>query len=407
MSAAATRSIGRGTGPARALRGLRTAAALAVLLALAGCSTLSSWIPTIPVPSFDWLWGGKKLGPLPEYKATVSPHVLWQINVGSAAPGFAPAVTASAIYAAAADGTILRANPDTGQTAWRISAETRLSAGVGADVATLAVGTSKGEVLAFDTSGKKLWQSTVSSELLSPPMVSEGLVSVWSGDGRLYALESDDGKTKWVYQRTNPPLIVRNYAGGVVYRGGLLTGTAGGKLVAIDLTTGNVAWEGNVATPKGATELERIVDITSLPVIDGRQICAAAFQGRVACFELLRGTLEWTRDVSSLGGITIDDRYLYVTDDKGAVQALDKSTGSSIWKQDKLAQRQPSGPQVLGGYVAVVDAEGYLHVLDRSDGSLVGRLATDGSPPTAQPTASGGNVVWQSANGTVYAVAAK
>jgi len=49
-----------------------------------------------------------------------------------------------------------------------------------------------------------------------------------------------------------------------VSRGGLFTGTAGGKLLAIDVPTGNVAWEGNVATPKGATELERIADITSL-----------------------------------------------------------------------------------------------------------------------------------------------
>src|SRR5439155_26692685 len=134
---------------------------------------------------------------------------------------------------------------------------------------------------------------------------------------------------KWVYQRTNPPLTIRNYAGGTTSRGGLFAGTAGGKLLAMDVATGNVAWEGNVATPKGATELERIADITSLPVIDERQICAVAFQGRIACFELLRGTLNWTRDLSSLGGIAVDDRYLYVTDDHGAVHAPDKTPGSS------------------------------------------------------------------------------
>jgi outer membrane protein assembly factor BamB len=387
---------------------VRATAALAALLAVAGCSTLSSWIPTIPVPSFDWLWGGtKKIGPLPDFKASVTPRSLWQINVGRAAPGLAPAVTGTAVYAAAADGTIVRANPDTGASAWRVNAGAKLSAGVGADATMLAVGTAKGEVFAFDADGKALWQARVSSELMSPPIVGQGLVGVWSGDGRLYALAAADGKTKWVYQRSNPPLIVRNTAGGIVNRGGLFTGTAGGKLVAIDLGTGNVAWEGNVATPKGATELERIADITSLPVIDGRQICAVAFQGRIACFDVLRGALGWTRDVSSLGGIAADDRYLYVTDDKGAVHALDKSTGSSIWKQDKLAMRQPSGPQVLGDYVAVVDVEGYLHVIDRTDGSLVGRLATDGSAATAQPAASGTNVVWQSVNGTLYAVSAK
>jgi outer membrane protein assembly factor BamB len=111
--------------------------------------------------------------------------------------------------------------------------------------------------------------------------------------------------------------------------------------------------------------------------------------------------------VSSLEGIVVDRNRLYVSDDRGAVQAMDKTTGSSAWKQDKLATRRPGGPQLVGDHVAVVDAEGYLHVLDRNDGSLIGRIATDGSPATAQPASSGANIVWQSGNGTLYAAGAR
>jgi len=210
-----------------------------------------------------------------------------------------------------------------------------------------------------------------------------------------------------VYQRNNPPLTVRNYSGGVITRGALFMGTAGGKLVAVDLATGNLGWEANVATPKGATELERIADVTSLPLIDGNQACAVAYQGRIACFDLLRGTLNWSRDVSSLEGIAADSRFVYMTDDKGAILALDKSTGASAWKQDKLAQRRPSGPQIVGEYVAVVDAEGYLHLLDTNDGNLVGRVATDGSAATAQPSRSGEGAIWQSTGGAVITVSAR
>jgi outer membrane protein assembly factor BamB len=78
-----------------------------------------------------------------------------------------------------------------------------------------------------------------------------------------------------------------------------------------------------------------------------------------------------------------------------------------VWKQDKLAQRHPGGPQVIGDYVGVIDVEGYLHLLDRKEGALVGRLATDGTPATAQPIAAGANAVWQSEAGTVYAVTAR
>ncbi|MFX9934765.1 PQQ-binding-like beta-propeller repeat protein, partial [Acinetobacter baumannii] len=76
-------------------------------------------------------------------------------------------------------------------------------------------------------------------------------------------------------------------------------------------------------------------------MIAGREVCAAAFQGRVACFELSSGNAVWTRDISSSAGIDIDTQNLYISDDKGAVHALDRATGASLWKQDKLAGRFP------------------------------------------------------------------
>jgi outer membrane protein assembly factor BamB len=386
------------------------AAALAAALLVSGCSTLSSWIPSIPAPSFGWLpWVGssKKLGPLPEFKAAATPQPVWQASLGKGSPGLAPDVAAGVVYAAASDGTVQRVDAVSGKVAWSIGAGKRLSAGAGADANLVAVGTDKGEVLAFDADGKPRWQARVSSEVVSPPKVAEGVVVVWSGDGRVFGLNAEDGKTRWVYQRANPPLTVRNFAGGTVSRGGLFVGTPGGKLVALALATGNVAWEGNVATPKGATELERIADITSLPVVEERQVCAVAFQGRVACFELIRGTLNWSRDISSLDGMVADNRYLYVTDDRGAVHALDKATGASAWKQDKLAARRIGGPQLVGDYVGVVDGEGYLHLIDRNDGNLVGRAATDGTPATSQPVAAGTDIVWQSSGGTLYAFGAR
>ena len=232
----------------------------------------------------------------------------------------------------------MRVDPATGRVEWRISAGEALSAGPGAGASILAVGTSKGDVLAFDSDGKARWKARVSSEVIAPPRVSDDVVIAFSGDGRIYGLAAADGKTLWVHPHTNPPLTVRNAAGGVVSRGGLFVGTAGGRLLAIDTQTGTVGWDGTVATPKGATELERIADVTSLPYVDAKEACAAAYQGRVACFDIVRGSLVWTRDVSSLAGITADANRVYVVDDKGAVQAFDRVNGASIWKQDALVQ---------------------------------------------------------------------
>jgi small GTP-binding protein len=194
----------------------------------------------------------------------------------------------------------------------------------------------------------------------------------------VFGLSATDGKTRWVYQRNNPPLTVRNYSGGAITRGGLFMGTAGGKLVARRSHDRKPGWEGNVATPKGATELERIADITSLPLLEGTQACAVAYQGRIACFDICAARSTGRATSRASKDSPADSRYVYVTDDKGAVQALDKTTGASAWKQDKLAQRRPGGPQVVGDYVAVVDGEGIVHLLDSSDGNL-----SDASRPTA------------------------
>ncbi|HMA31833.1 MAG TPA: outer membrane protein assembly factor BamB [Casimicrobiaceae bacterium] len=387
------------------------ACALIASAALSGCANLSPSslsLPSIPPPSFDWLTGGpNKPGPLPVPKGGAAASIVWQANVGKAGSGIAPAITTDAVYAAASDGSLTRIDPASGHVVWRVNAGHPLSAGPGADTQIVVVGTDQGLVLAFDAQGKALWTAQVSSMVTAPPLVSDKVVIVFSGDGRIYGLAAADGKTLWVDPRTLPSLTVRNAAGGVVSRGGVFVGTAGGQLLAIAAQTGALGWDATVAVPKGSTELERIADVTSLPFVDENEACAAAFQGRVACFDVVRGTLLWTRDISSLAGITGDAKRLYVVDDNGNVQALDRSNGASIWKQDVLAKRHIGGPQIIGDDIGVVDIEGYLHLLSRNDGTYLARLATDGTAATAQPSQYGGGILWQSKGGNVYSVSAR
>ena len=385
------------------------AAALAAVLALTGCATIYEYLPVPPSFSLRWLWGdSRKPGPLPELTPSAAAGVNWQSAVGKAVPGFSPLVLPDAVYAASTDGGVSRIDPATGRTVWRTSAGRALSAGPGADANIVVVGTDKGDVLSFDaTNGNPKWTARVSTEIVAPPRVTDGVVTVFAGDGSVHALIAADGTRKWVYQRASPALTVRNFAGGVTARGGLFVGTAGGRLLAIDVQTGITGWDSAVANPRGATELERIADVTSLPVIDQQQVCAVAYQGRVACFDITRGTINWSRDLSSLSGLTVDARYLYVTDDKGAVHALDKATGASVWKQDRLAARKIGGPQMVGDFVGVVDVEGYLHLMSATNGAYVGRMATDGTAPTSQPVLFSGSALWQSAGGNLYAVTAK
>ena len=369
---------------------------------LGACSTVEKLNPFGPSDP------KAKAAELTAIQATGELKILWKDNVGSAgAFTFSPAVVGDSIYAAGRDGTVARF--DGGRQVWRISAGQPLSGGVGSDGKLVVVGTPKGEVLAFDAAaGRETWKARVSSEVLAAPAVADGLAIVRSGDSRIFGFDAADGKRRWVYQRGTPALSLRSNVG-VLPAGKLtLAGFPGGKLVAIANNNGAAVWEVTVALPKGATELERVADVTSSPVISGSTVCAAAFQGRAACFDSNSGNTLWSRDMSSSAGLDIDNRYVYVTDDKGAVHALDRNSGASIWKQDKLALRSLSRPLALGGgRVAVADYQGVVHLLRQEDGAFAARATTDGSAVRAEPVRFGPDMLVQTANGGLFVLEAR
>jgi len=369
-------------------------------LALGACSTISETASKLNPFSSSPKVKAAELAPI---QATTELRVQWQASIGGAGEYvFTPAVVGNSVYAAARDGTLARF--DDGRQVWRASAGQVLSGGIGSDGKLVAVGTPKGELLTFDAAtGNAGWKARVSSEVLAAPAVGDGLVVVRSGDARLSAFEAADGKRRWTYQRNTPALSLRSSVGVQLSEQVVLGGYPAGKLVAVSTRNGAPVWEVTVALPKGSTELERVADITSLPIIDGREICAAAFQGRVGCYDASTGNALWGRDLSSSAGIDLDRRHLYVTDDKSSVFAFDRDTGASVWKQDKLSLRNLTRPVALGRYVAVGDLQGYVHLLSREDGSFAARSATDGSAILADPQVLPHGLLVQTRNGGLFA----
>jgi outer membrane protein assembly factor BamB len=349
---------------------------------------------------------GPKMAELSPLPSSIPVRSLWQASIGKAGDAiFFPAVVSGAVYAAAQDGTVARFDVATGRESWRVKLNEALSAGVGSDGSLVAVGTLEGEAIALDAaSGAVRWRARVSSEVLSAPVVTGDLILVRTGDGRLFALDAKDGKRHWLYQRSSPPLSVRSPTGMVAQQGYLFTGFAGGKLVAIALANGGVRWEATVALPRGATELERVTDVVGVPVIAGREVCTVAYQGRIGCFDGTSGNALWTRELSSTAGLAVDARYVFVSDEKGAVHALDRAGGATVWKQDRLFLRRLTAPLPLGETVAVGDVEGFVHFLSRETGAFVGRIGTDGTPIRSTLVRLDQGLLVQTQEGKLYAL---
>ena len=364
-----------------------------LLISLSACAT-------------DNQQSGSNIAKLVEFQPIAKFEVRWEKDIGSAGNNvLLPAISSDAIYVANARGKISRLDIVTGNRVWRVDCGFTVAAGVGVGEGLVLIGGEKGDIAAYAEDGKLRWQAKVSSEVLSAPQISNGIVVVRTADGRIAGLSADDGKRLWVYERSTPALVVRNHAGVAIKREMLFAGLPGGKLAAIALGNGIVAWESIVSIPRGNTELEQISDVTSVPVVDEEQVCAVSFQGRLACFDSTQGNLLWGQELSSDVGLVLFGNLIYVTDEKGGVSALNKTTGNSVWKNDQLAMRQPTAPFILGPYVVVGDYEGYLHALKSGDGSFGARIATDGSSIKAMPVELDGGLLVQTSNGRLYSIA--
>jgi len=327
-------------------------------------------------------------------------------DVGSDRWIFFPILIGDAVYATSRDGVVARLDAANGRRRWRTAVEMPVSSGVGADADTVAVANEDGEVVALEAgNGKVRWRARVSSEVLAPPEIGAGLVLVRTVDNRIFAFNVADGKRRWVYQRAVATLILHVPAGITISGDSAYAGFPGGKLVAVALSNGGQRWEATVSIPKGSTELERVSDVVGRPALQGREVCAVAYQGRVACYDAASGRQLWTRELSSATGVSLDARYAYVSDDKGAVQALDRSNGQSVWKQDKLSYRQLTMPLPDGQAIVVGDFEGYVHFMARDSGAFVSRFETRGGAVRAVPIGLPAGLLVQTEDGSLHALA--
>jgi len=374
-------------------------AGAALALALSGCS---SWDPLVAIG----IRGepAHKPTPLAPIKESLKPTAAWSTNVGKGLGyRFRPAVDAGKVYAANAEGAIVALDEATGRVAARFDTKKRLTGGVSAAEGRIVAGTAKGDVIALDAVGATTWSTSVAGEIIAPAAISKKVIVVRTSDGRIFGLNAEDGKRLWVFQRQTPSLLLRSEAGVLAIGRDVVAGYPNGKLIALDIEDGKLTWEVSVSLPRGSTELERIADIAGLPVIDQGNICAATFQGKVACFEIQTRNMVWGRDLSSTRDLARDAKNIYVVDDSSAVHALDKGSGASVWKQDKLLWRRLSSPVVVEGKVLVGDGLGFVHVLSPDTGEIIGRLATDGSAINSLVAVKSGVLV-QTANGSVISV---
>lgn len=289
-----------------------------------------------------------------------------------------PVVRDGVVYVAESRGRIAAYDTAKGNLIWDKVLDVVFSGGVSVDQGMVVINTRNAEVIALSTTdGQEKWRATVSSESLRPAVITASIVVVHTSDDKLIGIDSKDGTRVWVAGYSYPSLSLRGTSAPLVWNGVVISGLANGKIVAVDLNNGKKMWETSLAVASGRTELERLVDLDGGAVIQDNLLYVPSYQGRVAALNLENGQILWAREMSSFSNISLHGNVLYMNDEFSQVWALDRLTGTPMWRQDQLHGRMLTSPVLQNGYLIVGDFEGYLHWLSAKDGSFLARVRLD------------------------------
>jgi outer membrane protein assembly factor BamB len=332
---------------------------------------------------------------LQSFDAQINPRVVWDTSVGDGIDTFFshlnPVVVGDSIIAADRRGVVEAFDRATGDELWRVDLRSvldleksswwsagepmRIAGGLSALNGVVYLGSENGDVVALNAAdGSVKWHQVVRSEIMSDPAIGGGFVVVKGSTGEVIALNEETGEELWKHTSETPALSLRGTSSPVYEQGGIFVGTSTGKVIVLIAENGQPAWEARLAIPSGTTELQRLVDVDSRPVLAGRFVYNVAYNGALAAIEANTGEIAWRRDYSSYQNVLFAGGRLFVTDADDSVSALDAQGGVELWSNNDYTGRNVTAPVRFGDYIVVGDRFGYLHFINLLSGVTEGRL---------------------------------
>ncbi|QEM90444.1 outer membrane protein assembly factor BamB [Kosakonia radicincitans] len=388
------------------LRKLLLPGLLSVTL-LSGCSLFNSEEDVV------------KMSPLPVVENQFTPTTAWSTSVGNGIGDFYsnlhPAFADGVVYAADRHGVVKAVSIEDGHEIWSVNLAEKdgwfstraalLSGGVTVSGGHVYVGTEKAQVYALNTSdGSKAWQAKVAGEALSRPVVGDGLVLIHTSNGQLQALNESDGAVKWTVNLDMPALSLRGESAPTTAFGAAIVGGDNGRVSAVLMQQGQMIWQQRISQANGPTEIDRLSDVDTTPVVVDNVVYALAYNGNLTALDLRSGQIMWKRELGSVSDFVVDGNRIYIIDQNDRVLALTTDGGVTLWTQSDLLHRNLTAPALYNGYIVTGDSEGYVHWINVEDGRFVAQQKVDSSGFLTEPVVAGGKLLIQAKDGTLYAL---
>ncbi|MCL5273018.1 MAG: outer membrane protein assembly factor BamB [Gammaproteobacteria bacterium] len=331
---------------------------------------------------------GKDNTPKPKSLEEIQPKIKvsqnWTTPVGKSRKSseylkLKPVIRGDIVYTADASGLIQAVNKKDGQVKWFKQLNHGILSGPTVADGHVVVSTNGSTlVLLNQADGKEIWETKLSGEVLAPPALSHQKIVAKTIDGKVFAFDAVNGKQLWTAEHGSPSLVLKASSSPVIMGDLVLIGFSDGKLDALELQSGRLIWQRSIAYATGSSDVERLIDIDSDPIVRDNIAYLGSYQGYIGALSLTDGQFIWRKPGSVFKNMVLSSNTLYLTDSNDVVWSLNKQTGHVNWKQTALKARSLTEPVLIGEDIVVGDKTGYLHFIDSQTGELMARSQLSG-----------------------------
>ncbi len=387
-----------------------------------------------PIVNPDWSQsGGNAAKAMGHVALGDTPTQAWSVSIGAGGSPRArlaaePVVADGRVYTIDTRAVVRAFNAQTGATLWErpvrgpnTQADTLFGGGVSYDNGRLYATNGAGEAAAIDaTNGTILWTVKPGGPLRGSPTVANDNVWVISQDNQLYALNAQNGETRWTGNASFELAGVFGTAAPAFAQSTLVAGFSSGELSAYRYENGQVVWQDALARTGVSTVVGALSDIDADPVIDNGRVFAVGQGGRMVAVELITGQRVWELNIAGISTPWVAGDWVFVVTDRAQLLAVARASGRVRWMAQLPAFRRPPeerrpsradlvagrtstvrpgedpifwrGPILAGNRLILVSSRGQIAYVSPADGSIQ-QLVETGNPMSLSPVV---------ANNTLY-----
>lgn len=325
----------------------------------------------------------------------------WKTSIGEGDSRYTrvlsqPVVSKGRIYAMDGGVQLSALDAENGSRLWQVDLKPEDERGnsLGGGVAfwndRLYVSTGYAQVLALDPAdGRVIWRKAVAAPIRSGPTVSDGRVFVVTVDNELVVLAADDGRRLWNHNAIPETASLLGGASPAVDGEVVVAAYSSGEIYALTVENGRPLWSDNFSNTRGVNAVASLADIRGRPVLDRGRVFAVSHSGRIAAIDLRSGERAWEQDFGSMHSPWIAGDYVYLLSNDNELVCLTRNEGKVRWVHKLPSyqnEKKRTDPMVWAGPVLGSDR---LIVLS-SAGDAISVSPYTGEPLGREEMSAGG-----------------